>query len=303
MEGRVHDEAFVKQLFAEHQALVSATIPQWLALSDQFNQCGRPAYSVVLIELLEHLRAFKDGYRVMTGIASVCRKVAEQVIIPCFIELGGQKAELEKIPSTERTQHFARLLTAVNLDPALKESILSLRKLCGGAVHEPSSSRLLTILDTVLPRTLALTSRVYRELVESLRRQGHGGAPGPALAPNAPQAAAHNNVAINANDWECPACQNLNFARRVHCNRCNAPRPAVALPPHGAPVAPVAAAPAIAHEPPAPVAAHVPGAAHPLHAAPQPARPLPGDWICDSCKNVNFARRDHCHLCAKPRMG
>jgi len=31
--------------------------------------------------------------------------------------------------------------------------------------------------------------------------------------------------------------------------------------------------------------------------------PMPGDWLCTKCANVNFARRDQCNHCGVPRAG
>ena len=93
------------------------------------------------------------------------------------------------------------------------------------------------------------------------------------------------------NDWDCPACNNSNFARRTVCNRCEAPRPG----------------------------------------AGQPARDQrrfndrssrgggrddrrerrndrsgtfnDNDWDCPECSNSNFSFRQSCNRCDAPRPG
>lgn len=74
-------------------------------------------------------------------------------------------------------------------------------------------------------------------------------------------------------NWLCPACNNVNFAVRQECNRCTAPKPAVAVPQQqssfggrGGPVAGV-----------------------------------DGNWACPSCRNVNYAMREVCNRCQAPK--
>jgi hypothetical protein len=71
-------------------------------------------------------------------------------------------------------------------------------------------------------------------------------------------------------DWPCNVCKNLNFARRLYCNRCHASKDAPA-PTEGE------------------AAASTEGGAR------------PGDWVCPGCQNNNFARRLNCHRCSTPK--
>lgn len=84
-------------------------------------------------------------------------------------------------------------------------------------------------------------------------------------------------------NWACPHCQNVNFAVRDACNRCQAPKP-------GAFDAPKRAAP-------------------PAWAPPQqapggkggPVAGVDGNWVCIHCQNVNFAVRHACNRCQAPK--
>jgi len=62
-------------------------------------------------------------------------------------------------------------------------------------------------------------------------------------------------------DWQCRACQNLNYASREQCNKC--------------------------------------GIAKDVFIAPTGMRE--GDWICSSCQNHNYASKTACNKCAGPK--
>eukprot|EP00906_Rhabdomonas_costata_P007857 RCo011228 len=71
-------------------------------------------------------------------------------------------------------------------------------------------------------------------------------------------AGAQSSYVPRMGDWKCASCNNVNFASRVQCHRCNSSR--------------------------------VPGV--------EPTALLrPGDWLCSRCGNHNFARRDECKQC------
>lgn len=72
--------------------------------------------------------------------------------------------------------------------------------------------------------------------------------------------------------WACPDCQNVNFAIRDNCNRCQAPRPW--------------------ERPPPPVGRASKGG---------PVAGVDGNWACPACSNVNYATRDVCNRCKTPR--
>jgi len=88
--------------------------------------------------------------------------------------------------------------------------------------------------------------------------------------------------------WDCHHCQNVNFAVRSVCNRCQAPRQQIT---HN-----LTAAPQYAQ------------AAPQYHQAQQPKGKggpqagVDGNWACPECQNVNFAMREACNRCqaAKP---
>lgn len=79
-----------------------------------------------------------------------------------------------------------------------------------------------------------------------------------------------SNREVPAGSWHCPACGNINWPSRTHCNRkeCAQPRPAEAIIMSG-----------------------------------QGSENPPGSWTCDSCQNVNWPLRQYCNNknCRKPR--
>jgi len=80
-------------------------------------------------------------------------------------------------------------------------------------------------------------------------------------------------------NWACPGCQNVNFATRMACNRCQMPKPEDQF--GGGGFGGFGAA------------THTPGGA--------PVAGAGGNWKCSMCQNVNFATRDACNRCAASR--
>eukprot|EP00697_Spironema_sp_BW2_P016957 gnl/Spiro4/846_TR461_c0_g1_i1.p2 gnl/Spiro4/846_TR461_c0_g1~~gnl/Spiro4/846_TR461_c0_g1_i1.p2 ORF type:complete len:182 (+),score=3.93 gnl/Spiro4/846_TR461_c0_g1_i1:48-593(+) len=66
-------------------------------------------------------------------------------------------------------------------------------------------------------------------------------------------------------DWTCTQCGNVNFERRIQCNRCTAPR------------------------------------ADGNAGLTAQYTPQDGDWRCSGCGNFNFGRRTQCNRCHAPR--
>jgi len=102
-----------------------------------------------------------------------------------------------------------------------------------------------------------------------------------------------NMVAMRPGDWLCPSCGNHNYASKVACNRCQAPKAD-----NGGGFAPVKGKGAFGK-----------GAAGvvntPYAMAMQPAAPgqmRPGDWCCSSCGNHNYASKMACNKCQIPKM-
>lgn len=79
-------------------------------------------------------------------------------------------------------------------------------------------------------------------------------------------------------DWHCERCSFMNFARRNSCKNCSAPRPGVS-PSYGGGG----------------------GGGGFRERSNRGPRMKPGDWRCEDCTFVNFARRDSCKDCGSPR--
>lgn len=97
-------------------------------------------------------------------------------------------------------------------------------------------------------------------------------------------------------NWRCTNCANVNFAKREHCNRCQAMRP---------PFDHILAREQELEQERAVAAASgatVAAAAGQGRAkfAP-PVAGIDGNWECFSCMSVNFASREHCHRCTAGR--
>lgn len=71
-------------------------------------------------------------------------------------------------------------------------------------------------------------------------------------------------------NWSCSQCGNINFAHRVACNRCQAPKPPI-------------------------------GGRAPRLASMAPVAGIDGNWECPLCRNVNFGHREACNRCQLPR--
>lgn len=87
-------------------------------------------------------------------------------------------------------------------------------------------------------------------------------------------------------DWACEECDNVNFAWRPSCNRCQSARPGGSA------------------------AAHAAAKKRKLgteigKAAAEKSRGLfsADDWQCNKCGNVNWARRQQCNVCNAPKFG
>ena len=87
--------------------------------------------------------------------------------------------------------------------------------------------------------------------------------------------------ALRPGDWRCPQCPHVNFARRSECHKCGAPRPGGA--PGGG-------------------RGRGRGAPDASLGGP-PGKFVQGDWPCLSCGNVNWERRSSCNKCGieKPK--
>merc|ERR1711865_494733 len=79
-------------------------------------------------------------------------------------------------------------------------------------------------------------------------------------------------------DWNCSQCSNHNFAYRVECNKCKAPKDNATQE---------------LQPPPGQQAYNQQGGGQ--------QGGYPNDWLCGSCGNDNFARRTECNKCKQPR--
>lgn len=97
------------------------------------------------------------------------------------------------------------------------------------------------------------------------------------------QAAAAGPGGMRPGDWICGSCGNHNYASRDNCNKCGAPKSQQntgfggAMMKGGGP------------------------RSAPYGMAMQPPGMRPGDWICPSCGNHNYASRDNCNKCQHPK--
>merc|ERR1740129_2618258 len=91
-------------------------------------------------------------------------------------------------------------------------------------------------------------------------------------------------------DWMCPSCNNHNYANRMACNKCSAPKLIMFEGGCGGynPVKVLAGTQrADPYGSPGLVASE---------------NTRPGDWTCPSCNNHNYANRIACNRCKMPKM-
>jgi len=126
------------------------------------------------------------------------------------------------------------------------------------------------------------------EAAQAKRPGGAGAPPAAASAPSmwpgynpqgAPKEKVHSGVVVKPDDWYCPGCNDLQFARNTSCRLCHAPKPggggmSVMDQGMGTPAIPGM------------------GTVGPTN---------PNDWHCPNCGDVQFARNAECRKCGTSR--
>lgn len=113
--------------------------------------------------------------------------------------------------------------------------------------------------------------------------------------PSAAPAAGGTPKNFKPGDWMCSSCSNHCFASRDSCNKCGSSKHAVATGGYGK----VRTTPSAVPATPARFNPYV-ATAKATSSSPQ-ANMKAGDWMCASCGNHNFARRDTCNKCSRPQ--
>ena len=99
-------------------------------------------------------------------------------------------------------------------------------------------------------------------------------------------------------NWSCTTCATVNFASRTECHYCRRPFPGGTMPMGGMPDMSMGMG-GLPHShsqmPPG-----GPGGGPPKLSG-APVEGIGGNWRCNGCANVNFAKREHCNRCQTPR--
>mmetsp|Transcript_90253 Transcript_90253/g.162741 ORF Transcript_90253/g.162741 Transcript_90253/m.162741 type:complete len:271 (+) Transcript_90253:69-881(+) len=98
---------------------------------------------------------------------------------------------------------------------------------------------------------------------------------------------------VRPGDWDCEACGNHNFASREVCNKCSGPQTDA-----GGGYGAVRGGGGGGRPAPSPYQLPQIYAPAPLQAQ---GNMRPGDWACPSCNNHNYASRENCNRCQRPK--
>ncbi len=98
------------------------------------------------------------------------------------------------------------------------------------------------------------------------------------------------------NDWDCPKCNNSNFARRVECNRCGAPKPGGGDSGDRRNSRYDSRAPRRDDRPRR-------DSRDRNNNRPERKTFTDNDWECKKCNNSNFSFRTECNRCGEPKPG
>ena len=89
--------------------------------------------------------------------------------------------------------------------------------------------------------------------------------------------AAFKKMLKDKNNWECQHCKNLNFSKRIRCNRCHKNRPSSSI------------------------KEFIDNRKFVKNLGGPPGLFREGDWACSKCDNINFAKRQCCNRCGKEK--
>ncbi|MBT7987680.1 MAG: hypothetical protein HN689_05500 [Euryarchaeota archaeon] len=98
------------------------------------------------------------------------------------------------------------------------------------------------------------------------------------------------------NDWDCPKCNNSNFARRVECNRCGAPKP-------GGGDSSDRRNSQYDSRPPRRDDRQRRDSRDRNNNRSERKTFTDNDWECKKCNNSNFSFRTECNRCGEPKPG